>query len=189
MLFCHAHIEKALGKFPIEELKPRAVFHSRGNCAQILMRFPKLDQLLAKFSGKAGRRRNIRIQYMFRVKRRNPVEFSGVLFCRLKAFSLYSHHMDEKRSRLLLQVAECGGKSKYVVPIQRANVLEAHLLKHCGVVNVPAQKLFGSLHAPFDGLPHQRNGVQKALYILFGLKIAWVCAQCGEVASHIPHIL
>ena len=125
---------------------------------------------------------------MLRVKRRNPMKFAGVLLRRLKAFPLYSHHMDKKRGCLLLQVTECRCKPQYVVPIQRTNVLKAHLLKHCGVINVPAQKLLRSLHAPFDGLPHQWNGVQKALYILFGFKIARVGSQRSKVAGHIAHV-
>ena len=43
MLLGHSHIEKALGEFPIEELKPGAVFHSCGNGTQVFMRFPEFD--------------------------------------------------------------------------------------------------------------------------------------------------
>ena len=115
----------------------------------------------------------------------NAVKFAGILFRRRKAFPLYGQNVNEQRRALLLPVCiKQHGKFFDVVPVNRADVLEPHFLKHCGMIQRTPKCRFHRLDACLDGAAHDRRGVQERFYIPFCFEITRAGAQLGKILRH-----
>lgn len=97
--------------------------------------------------------------------------------------------MQEVRAGLLMDAAQDPLDFLLIVAIKGAVVMEAHILKHGGVVHGAAHHGLAVLDGHLERCADHRHVVQKAAHILLGIEVAVGGAQTLEVAGQRTHIL
>ena len=126
---------------PVPYFMAAVIAHKRGSSV------PQPGKLGAKAGREGIFRRKLRVCQMVEVKGRNTVEFTGVFFCRLQTFPLLGYNMQKDRCKLFVQVDKQTSQFQHIVTIYRADVLEAHLLKHGGVIDPAPDQLLAPLQS------------------------------------------
>ena len=107
---------------------------------------------------------------------------------RLISFALFGHNMQKVRAGPLADGAQGPLQFFLIVSIHRPNVLEPHVLKHGGVVHCPTDQGLALRKGFFQRRTYQRNAVQKAAYVIFGIKIRRCGTQMGQIPCQSPYI-
>ena len=116
------------------------------------------------------------------------MELAGVFLGRFQALAFLRDDMQKDRRILFAQVVEHVIQRDHVVPVHRADILETHLLKHCGVVDAAPHQLLAALQRLDHRHAHDGDILQHRFHLRFGVEILGVGAQFGQVVGHLPDI-
>ncbi|MNV03735.1 hypothetical protein D3C71_940150 [compost metagenome] len=133
VLFGDGHVEVALRVFLAETHQARAFAHRRGDAQQLRFGGGGVAQPVAEDVG-VGRllRRALGRQALARVERTDGVVADLVVLGRLVAFALGGHDVQQLRALGVFQALEGGQQQRQVMAVDRAGVVEAHLLEGSG---------------------------------------------------------
>ncbi len=133
VLLGDGHVEVALRVLPAETHQARALAHGRGDAHQLRLGGGGIAQPVAEHVG-VGRflRRALGRQALARVERADGVVTDLVALGRLVALALGGHDVQQVRPLLALEGLEGGQQQRQVVAVDRAGVVEAHLLERGG---------------------------------------------------------
>ena len=188
VLLGHSHVKEPVAESVPKELQPGAVLHGGGDGADLPVSGRGLAQCFAEHGRERGRRGHFRVRHKALAPGRNAVELAGVFLRRQVALALGGDHMEEKRPRPDRQVAQGLFQFQHLVPVQRAQILEAHILKHGGVVHGPPDDGLGPPEKPVHRLAHHRHPVQRLAQVPVDPEIFRAGPQMGQVAGHGPHV-
>ena len=141
MLLGDADVEGALGKFLLEQVEPGARRHRRGDGDDLVVLARFLDQALAEHLG-VVRRAALRLGLRAGgdVELDHAVILVGGVLGRGVALALLRDHMDQDRPDLgVAHVAQHRQQVVEIVPVDRADIIEAELLEQRAAGDIAAR--------------------------------------------------
>ena len=72
--------------------------------------------------------------------------------------------------------------------VHRADILEAHLLEHRGVVDAPAHQLFAALQRLDHDIARHRDTLQRGFHLGLNVEVFGVGAQFGQIIGHLADV-
>ena len=143
MLFGDAHIEAALGKGFLEEIKPGAGRHGGGDGDDLVVAHCLVDQAFgedARIGGGVGLGLHLRARD--HIERVHPMIFVGGGLGGAIALALLRHHMDEHRpGRHVAHVFQHGQKMVEIMAVDGADIIKAQLFEQ-GAAGPEAARIF-----------------------------------------------
>ena len=143
VLLGHAYIKEPLRVRVCKELQTSAVLHRCRDGADGFVRCSLLIQQVAEHSRERFLRGDLRVRdAVDEVELRDPMEVAGVALGGRVTLALFRDDMQEVRAGLLMDAAQDPLDFLLIVAVKGAVVMEAHILKHGGVVHGAASFLF-----------------------------------------------
>ena len=155
VLLGDADVERALGKDFGEAVEARARRHGRGDGDDLVVGARFLDQRIGEYLGVARRRagglRFLRAGHDIELA--DAVELVGRDFGRAVALALLGHDMNQDRAvPHVAHVAQHGQQMIEIVPVDRADIIEAELLEQRAAGPEAAGELLGAGRAALPAL-------------------------------------
>ena len=172
-----------------KELQTGAVLHRCRDGADGFVRCSLLIQQVAEYGRERFLRGDLRVRdAVDEVELRYPMEVAGVALGGRVTLALFRDDMQEVRAGLLMDAAQDPLDFLFIVAVKGAVVMEAHILKHGGVVHGAAHHGLAVLDGHLERCADHGHVVQKAAHVLLGIEVAVGGAQTLEVAGQRTHI-
>ena len=184
VLFGNAHVVIALGKALMESHHARALAHGGRDAHQAHVFFGHVTQPLAKHLGEGGfGGRGGRHQAHAGVELAGAMVGHRVGFGLVVALAFFGDHMQKLRAVQVLDVLQRRNERLQVVPVDRADVVEAELLEQRG----GHHHAFGVFFQPLGQLEQGRCIFQHILGPGLGRRVKTPAHELGQVAVERPH--
>ena len=126
---------------------------------------------------------------MVQIDGRYGVELAGILLGGLQAPALFGDDVQENRRILLAaQVRQRVGQHAHIMAVDGPDILEAHLLKHRGLVDAAADQLLAALQDPDQRVTRHGDALECRLHVGLDVGVLRVGAQLSQIIRHLADI-
>ena len=178
MLLRNAHVKVALRETPLKLDHARAFAHGRRDTHQPCILRSHITQPIAEDLRERGLGRSRRFLQTHRwIKLARAMVGHRVIFGALVTLALFGDHVQKLRTAEVLDVLQGRNQRIKVMPVDRADVVEAELLKQCS----GNQHAFGLLFDALGQLKQGRRAFEQSLADVLGLGVKLPAHQLSEI--------
>ena len=183
MLLCNAHVKVPFGKALLKLHQTRTFAHGWRDAHQALVQRSHIAQPLAKHLGESGFGRNHGFEHAHgRVELARCVVAHRVGLGALVALTLFRDHMQKLAALQMLDVLQRGDQRVKVVPVNRADVVKAKLLKQRGRHHHALGVLFQAL----GQLEQRWRTFEHGFSNIFGVGVKLAAHELRQIAIQRP---
>ena len=184
VLLGNAYVEIAVGKALVKFDHARAFAHGGRNTHQPNVALGHIAQPLPKHLGKSGFGwRGCWLQTRCHIEFARPMVGDGISLCLRITLAFAGDHMQKLRPFEVAHVLQRGDQRLHIVPIDRADVVEAEFFKQRG----RQHHAFGLFFKPFGKFQQGRHPFEHAFAHIARLGIELPAHQVRQIAVQRPH--